>query len=195
MAKRKPSRRTEQCCYVEGGQRCRRSGTGDPTFCNPHRIVMTEASRPPKPFGSGVADLIDRVVNGRKINRRVVENAFEDVVTAWGAGQPQPPPPPEAGDAGEPWWRHAQRAAQEAARSARTARAAPPPPDPKIEERKRARKVLGFAPNETITLEMIKKKRHALARKYHPDRPGGSVEKMKTINAAADVLEASVAQA
>jgi curved DNA-binding protein CbpA len=48
---------------------------------------------------------------------------------------------------------------------------------------------LGFSPSEPITLELLQQRRRVLARKHHPDR-GGSVAKMQTINAAADVLEA-----
>lgn len=54
----------------------------------------------------------------------------------------------------------------------------------------RAAKVeLGFAESEPVTLEQIKTRHRELARKYHPDRPGGSVTKMQRVNAAVDVLE------
>ncbi len=39
---------------------------------------------------------------------------------------------------------------------------------------------------------MISDRRKALARKYHPDRPGGSTSKMQQINAAADLLIAQL---
>jgi hypothetical protein len=149
---------------------------------------MAEAGKPPRPFGSGVADLVDRVVNGRKINRKTVEGALDDVAS-WvfsgqqqQASQQQQSPSGQAGPApgaqSRRWWDIPRPAP-------------PPPPDPKIEERKRARKVIGFAPNETLTLEMIKDRRKTLARKHHPDR-GGSLAKMQAINAAADVLESAV---
>lgn len=51
-----------------------------------------------------------------------------------------------------------------------------------------AKRTMGFAEGEPITADMVKDRRKVLARKFHPDRPGGSVEKMQTINAAADVL-------
>jgi hypothetical protein len=189
--KPKQSRRAERCMYVERGVRCRRSGTGDPPLCHPHRIVMQDAVRPPPAFGDGVKNLVDRFVTGRRVTRKVWEDALGDLAayaaqaaeaqaqahsgTPHGDGGFRPPPgftpPPN-------WWRSAPPP--------------PPPPDPQIEERRRARIVLGFSPREPLTLEIIQRRRRELARRHHPDR-GGSVAKMQAVNAAADVLEAELA--
>ena len=198
---KRAERRIQRCVYTEGGARCRRSGTGDPPLCNPHRIVMQDAGRPPPAFGNGIRDLVDRFVNGKRINRKVWEGAIGDIA-AWavaqnqqqhqehrqhhggGAGYPPPPPPPPPGGnwGWVPNW-------------ARPNNAPPPPPspDPGIEARKKARKAMGFTQTEELTLEMLQKRRRELARKHHPDR-GGSVAKMQEINAAADVLEAHLKQ-
>ncbi|HZJ67682.1 MAG TPA: J domain-containing protein [Kofleriaceae bacterium] len=68
----------------------------------------------------------------------------------------------------------------------------PPPrpagPDPRIVA---ARTLLGFSPTQALTEQAISERRKALARVYHPDKPGGSTEKMQRINAAADLLIAA----
>lgn len=189
--KKGASRRVERCCYVESGVRCRRSGTGEPCLCNPHRIVMSEAGRPPPAFGDGVKNLVDRYINGRRVTRKVWEGALGDVMAAFGASQapPQQPPPGAIPNQWREFLREQARAAN--ARAQQQQRKTQPPADPAVEERRRARIVLGFTPSEALTLEMIQKRRRELARKHHPDR-GGSVAKMQAVNAAADVLEGSV---
>lgn len=47
------------------------------------------------------------------------------------------------------------------------------------------REVLGITPDIRVTPELIRERRVALARKYHPDS-GGSAELMAEVNAAAD---------
>lgn len=188
-------RRVERCVFTEGGARCRRSGTGDPSLCNPHRIVMRDAGRPPQPLG-GLADLVDRFVSGKRVTAKVWKGAMGDVAAILDQyqqqqGQPQPQQQASAGSGGfrpppgftpppnwgwVPPWARPQP---------------PPPPDPLVLERKRARVVLGLTPTEALTLEILTKRRRELARKHHPDR-GGSVAKMQSINAAADVLEAEL---
>lgn len=189
------SRRAERCVYIEGGVRCRRSGTGDPSLCNPHRIVMRDAGRPQQPLG-GIADLVERVFTGRRVSRKTWEGAIRDAAaileqqaqasanasngqqTSNGGFRPGPGfQPPDS-------WREFVKKQQQ--------KWAPPQPlDPKIEERRRARITLGFAPSEPVTLEVLQRRRRELARKHHPDR-GGSVAKMQAVNAAADVLEAEL---
>ena len=154
---------------------------------------MRDAGKPPPAFGEGMKTLVDKFVNGSRVTRKVWEGALGDLA-AWGAhmvdqqaqtaqgsgatahaGGFRPPPgfrtPPN-------WWPRGQPAS-------------PPPPDPKIEERRKARIVLGFGPSDPITLPILQRRRRDLARRHHPDR-GGSVEKMKLVNAAADLLEAEL---
>ncbi len=173
--------------YVEDGVRCRRSASGDPPLCHPHRLVAADAGRPPPAFGDGVRNLVDRVIHGKRVTPKMWEGALGDLA-AFAAGmaaqaqqqQHTPHAPPGHGQGTPPprrpsWWPPR------------------PPPDPRIEERRRARIVLGFPPQGAITLEVVQQRRRELARKHHPDR-GGSVTKMQAVNAAADVLEAELAE-
>lgn len=75
------------------------------------------------------------------------------------------------------------------ARAARTARAQAARPRVPRED---PRVVLGFKPDEKITADQVRDRKRDLAKKHHPDLPGGSVEKMAKINAAADELLASL---
>jgi hypothetical protein len=184
------SRRVARCEYSENGVRCRRSGTGDPPLCNPHRIVAQDAGRPPE-FGDGIKNLFDRFVEGKRINPKHWRGALKDTMAyinqaaaAQANGQPPPPPPggfrPPPGFRAPPGWPFQGFPGSP-----------PPPPDPTIAERARARKLLGFAHDQPITLDMLQKRRRELARQHHPDR-GGSVTKMQAVNAACDVLEAQL---
>lgn len=53
--------------------------------------------------------------------------------------------------------------------------------------------VLGFDPDEKLTVQMVKDRKRRLAEAFHPDRPGGSTKQMQKVNRAADVLIASLA--
>lgn len=64
----------------------------------------------------------------------------------------------------------------------------PPPIDPEIE----ARRILGFEPADRLTREMVVERKRALAKVFHPDLSTGSVEQMKRVNLAADVLLAKL---
>lgn len=206
-AQARPSRRVQQCCYFENGRRCRRSATGDGPIplCNPHTLAAADAMRQHATAGSGVGNgiynLFDRVVSGRKVNRRVLEDAVGDVAAWWEqyqASRPAPDPNGPRPSSEQPRWddplREAWRRAQDMGARAR-ARAQRPPPDPReaqlAEARQRARITLGFTPREPLTEAAIKGRQKELARKHHPDR-GGSTAKMAAINDAADVLLASL---
>lgn len=197
------SRRVAQCCYSEGGRKCRRSATGNPPLCNPHRIAVAQEmasqhARTPM-SGAGVSDLIERLVMGRKINRKVVEAAIGDAADFWDkykAHQAEQPPQPQQG---RPWYDHlaqeAKRRAEQAAERVR--RAQPPPIDPREqalkEKRQRARIVLGYAPSERPTEQQLKARRKELARQYHSDVTGsGNDRKMAEVNEAVDVLLAEL---
>jgi len=64
-----------------------------------------------------------------------------------------------------------------------------PPPPPK-KPGSDPRSVLGFAPGERLTTDMVKKRHRELARQHHPD-VGGETAKMQEINIAVDTLMAS----
>jgi len=65
--------------------------------------------------------------------------------------------------------------------------------DPEIARaRAAARQVMGFSPSDILTEELIARRKRQLARRYHPDRQGGSVRKMAEVNNAADILVASL---
>ena len=183
----KPSRRVQQCVYVEGDRRCRRSGAGNPAVCQLHKIAFEEAGRraSQRRPGDGIWDLFDRFMSGDKINRKVVQDAFDDLADIASTGGGFHPPD---GFTPPPGWNPRSARPQPQARQP-----PPPPPDATLKKKRlAARLTLGFAPSEPITLEIVQKRRRELARKYHPDRPGGSLAKMQTINNAADVLEAQL---
>jgi hypothetical protein len=60
-----------------------------------------------------------------------------------------------------------------------------PPPPPSAPE---PREVLGFAANQRLTVADVEKRRRELAAIFHPDKPLGSNETMRKVNAAADAL-------
>lgn len=206
------SRRVAQCCYSENGRRCRRSATGNPPLCNPHTIAAAEQLRerarrgaPDQPLGEGIYNLADRLLNRRKVSRKVLEEAAVDVMGWWDRIQtPVTPPPGQGASPGEPprrpTWEEvaarAKRVAEEAARRAEQARQRRAPPvDPREHEervaRARARHTLGFTLEEEITADKLKQRQRELAKRHHPDR-GGSVAKMQEINAAVDALAKSL---
>ena len=166
--------------YSERGRRCRRSGDGDPPVCSAHAIAFAEAAKATgrKP-GEAIADVIDTILTGGRLRKKQVKAAWNDVAEILKNAQPgggptfHPPPgwKPPAG------W---------------SVPRAEPPRDPRAVEAERefraAKLLLGFAESQPITADMVKERKKELARRYHPDRPGGSLEKMQEINAAVDVL-------
>ncbi|MBI1968917.1 J domain-containing protein [Candidatus Woesearchaeota archaeon] len=54
--------------------------------------------------------------------------------------------------------------------------------------RKEAREILGIAP-DVLDMNEIDKKYKELAKKYHPDMPGGDAEMFKKINNAHKILK------
>jgi hypothetical protein len=70
----------------------------------------------------------------------------------------------------------------------------PPPPPPPVQSRRpitTARVILGFRPDEKLTVEQVKKRHKELALKHHPDR-GGDPAKMTNLNRARDALLAEL---
>ncbi len=62
---------------------------------------------------------------------------------------------------------------------------APPPRQAPSED---PRVVMGFGPNEALTVEKVKSRKKALAQVLHSDKAGGSPEGMMRLNQAADRL-------
>lgn len=60
------------------------------------------------------------------------------------------------------------------------------PPPPKLTPREQALRTLGLSLN--ATMKEIKRAYRTMARRYHPDLPGGNVERMKAINQAYSFL-------
>lgn len=192
------SRRVDQCCYSEDGRRCRRSATGNPPLCNPHRIAVAEQVRREvagTPGGAGISELFDRLVSGRRVNRKVVESAIGDAVAwyaEWEANrrtqQPpeQPPPGQQQRRPRGVWWDPIFQRAQQASQV-----------DPRVLElkqtRARARVTLGIEMTAKPSESDLGALRKKLARIHHPDR-GGSPTKMQEINAAIDVLIAEAVE-
>lgn len=199
-AKKKP-RRTSRCEYVENGRRCSRDGDGTPALCNPHKLVIGDEARRraagARAPGDGVFNLFERMFSGKKINRKVIDEALNDAsdilgrVSAANSRARQAPQgeqqQQQRTDPFSEWFRQQQARQQDAP---------PPGPDPreleKKQARQRARITLGFGMSDPLTLEQISARRKELARKFHPDKKGGSTAKMQEINAAADALEAGV---
>ena len=199
------SRRVDQCCYSEGGRRCRRSATGNPPLCNAHKIAVAEQVRrevEPPGAGAGVYELFDRVVTGRRVSRKVFEEAASDIADWWTKYQAEsaktdsdPTRPrsarsaPASGPNSGPknWW---DPIVNEVKHRAQTRQ-----PDPRAVElkqrRARARVTLGVAMDARLSEADLNKLRRELARKHHPDR-GGSASKMQEINDAVDVLLAEL---
>lgn len=69
--------------------------------------------------------------------------------------------------------------------------APPPPPPPPRKPIVTARVILGFKPDEKLTVEQVKKRHKELALQHHPDR-GGDPAKMTNINRARDALLAEL---
>lgn len=188
------SHRRQQCSYRVGRDRCRRDGSGNPALCNPHKIVVAEETRRAERTqpGGAVRSMIDDFFNGRPITGEKVASAINDI--AWGIGGMFGAAGPELFNEADPYDADAGEFQHE-----RDNRNRPPgereyaaPVDEAAEKRAaiRAAKIeLGFAENEPVTMVQVKARHRELARRHHPDRPGGSVAKMQRINAAVDLLE------
>lgn len=185
------SRRTEQCCIVEQGRRCRRNGTGAPALCGAHRAALGST-----PEASPIAEMIDAVLAGRPPPRRAMEDfwvAMAEKLT----GRTLTPAEIEAvrgggftGGAGPGGW-SASRSSSSGSAAPDPDRAARAQKEQAAAERARAvgraRRTLGFTAKEPLTRDQVKGRYRELARKHHPDR-GGSVARMQEINGAMEIL-------
>lgn len=188
-----------RCAYIEDKKRCRAAGAGNPPLCDPHRLVIeAEAARAhANPFAKVVGEFLSgrvrrdtvRAAAGTLLGGLLIELENMPVFSsgplpfARRHGAPRTPI-----DAMPDWARPFGGAPHGARRS--------PPVDPAAEAKKRelaeARMVLGFDNTQPLDEVTIQRRRKELARKHHPDR-GGSEERMRRINAAADVLLAALA--
>lgn len=188
------SARRRKCTFQEKGRRCPFDGTGDPPLCRAHVIALAEASRPRSPTAV-IADAINNLLAGKPINVEATIGAAENVFQQWAMGGGMAAgyhPSVRAGESENAAHRRAQAGhAQEPPPfwwQAQGPGPRPAAPDPKEQALRQARQVLGFGPNEAPTEIEIKARKKQLARRYHPDYPGGSAAKMAKINGAADLL-------
>ncbi len=168
-----------KCAYREGAKRCPRDGTSNPPLCAAHRTLLEEEGRHGQ-SRTALGDVVERFVSGKKVSPQTLVNGIAELGALFGLRRQSPDRPP-----GPHQWMP------------------PPPPDParervtaedarRLAEVMRARNILGFAPSDVLTEEAIKKQHRALAKRFHPDRAGGSLAKMQTVNAAVDVLVAEL---
>lgn len=178
-------RRTKRCAYIDDqGRRCRRVGFGQAQLCRHHAVLIEQELEDDDPI-SLLFEKLDRVIAQRfrgrpveaatsmlvdELDRRTRARRQAFIAMATGAA-----------------YNYARRVA-----SAPPPRAPSPSPPPSRDPAElRARDILGFAPNQSITRAEIQQRRRELARRHHPDRSRGdaiSSSRMKNINEAADRL-------
>lgn len=64
----------------------------------------------------------------------------------------------------------------------------PGPPPPRQRQEDDPRVVMGFGPDEALSVEKVKSRKKAMAQVLHSDKMGGSPEGMMRLNRAADTL-------
>lgn len=183
---------TYRCRFEDDtGLRCRRVATVGNKLCRQHALVLQleldgDASR-------FIGD-IDRAVS-EHVRHSPVASAIANAVSglfgnlfvreqARARARQQPPQRPPRSHA------------RERDPGSRPPPHSPPPPrpTPPPDPVPRAREILGFEPAELLTADRVKARHKALARVFHPDMQGGSIEAMKRVNLAADVLLAKLAK-
>lgn len=181
----RPARpQTARCRYAERGERCRRIATVADEFCRQHAFVLEAELEARDPIAS-ILDLFG--ASDHPLAERLRGDPFAAAVAGTVGGMlgqlfrqrvppgavpgAPPPPPPRA--------RAAPRPPPEA------------PPDPRAQEL-RAREILGFEPDAPLTAALIKDRKRALAKLFHPDTGTGSKARMQSVLAAADLLLTAV---
>lgn len=175
-------------------------------MCSAHRIALAEAARPKAPI-EVIGQTISDFLSGRPINHEQTLGAVRDIASQWsgnigsgyrpdirsGESEGSAHRRAQAGD--DPLWNWILNA--NARFQSRNPEGTPPPPSPSPEEVIRARKmqaarrIFGFREGVVLTEEAIKKRYRELVKRAHPDH-GGSTERTAIINAARDVLVASL---
>lgn len=149
-------------------------------FCRHHALALELELEEESPLDR-LFEMADRALAGR-LRKDEIASAISGMVGGWVGqmmkGVPMPPgmiPPGGIPTSGA---------------GPRAPRPPPPrpPPDPQIEARRLARITLGFDETEKLTKELVKDRKRALARVFHPDTGKGSVAHMQRINQAADLL-------
>lgn len=178
-----------------------RNGTGRPALCSVHRIVVQEAARPQPTVSSvfeAASEMFDDFLADRPINIDVSQlgnmasKIIDDLGKAWGIGGGYTTYHPPLVNDDEIDSEHQRTPGGQQRQQRRGFYEEPSQADFEAAELEaaavKARAVLGFGPREAITAEILKSRFRKLAKKHHPDL-GGSVERMKSISAANDVLE------
>lgn len=177
-----------------------RNATGASPYCRAHEVVMQSEIAKAESKGS-LADIATSAIRdmfaGRKIDSNKVAQDLTEAI--WESGGSFGEFRPDVGDVD---WETMFQQARERVHAARGAyqqhrqqgsgqRQRPPSEDPEHVQRMRAvqaaRATLGFGPRDAITKEILKARHRELAKRHHPDR-GGSLERMKIINSAVDLI-------
>lgn len=190
-----------RCSFIQGRNQCSKPGIGNPPLCRAHREQIEAEME--EDLEGDEADMVEDFVEEVMEHPRVqgvfhkatsVIDRFSQLLdnvasgrrpdgTRWSQRPPEsqgsePPPRPRP----QPDQQRRQRppsAADDAAEARR-----------KLAE---AYVIMGIDPKGVLTPDTIKKRKQELSRVYHPDlNSNGSVEMMKRLNAAADLLLASL---
>lgn len=193
VRKPRPARpQTAHCRYLSArGERCTRLATVAGELCRRHAIELgQQLGAIPNPRGApggSILDALQGVIQGGAFGE-VLEDAIRAGIEALLTGQhrvPRAAPPPRSGSPPR-------------SPPGPSSGASSPPPrrplTPDQEKARSARMVLGFDQDEPLTVPEVQARRRELARIFHPDRPKGSVDRMKRINHAADELERILAK-
>lgn len=204
-----------QCEFRDGNRKCRRQGSGTPAICAQHRAAL-EAFHGIRPtVGSQLGSILEAVISGKKppaaqVNQVVAgvvgrvmgrEISADEIAEArarmargespWPSGESDS----ESDGMGEAWKKVQEH--MNARRQRKTAEHDPAKARAEYERQQRlraitkAREVMGYGPKEAVKKDELKARYRDLAKKYHPDRPGGSVERMQELNEAMEVLQGS----
>lgn len=196
-----------RCSYKEGRARCPKNATkmvGDQGFCRAHHLLMTDAGTP----GGGALrvnpmdklrevgqSVLEDFIAGRPLDANKIKSALNDLGGGWGLGGAyagyNPTIPHEQPDF-DPF--QGIRDAYNRARGQQRQQQAPPDIDAAelARAQAKARQVLGFGPTDAIDAALLKERHRKLTLKHHPDRVGGSEQRMREINAARDILAATL---
>lgn len=197
-----------RCSFITHGKQCSSAGISNPPLCRKHREqVEAEIEEDLEDDEEDmVEDFVEEVmdhpkVRGVFVSATSVIDRFSQLLDNVASGRR-----PD----GTKWSQKPPEAQGEAPPPDRGPRQAPPPNRPRQErqqrppsaaddlaERRRQMReafvIMGIDPNAALTQDIIKKRKQELSRVYHPDlNSNGSVEMMKRLNAAADLLLASL---